>query len=123
MEPLNYIASLNTPLAMIVSGIMIAQSDIKAALKKLGVYMVCAARLLVPFALIPLFMLFKADETAVNTTLIAASAPVAASTVMFANRYGKDGVYASEIFALSTLLSVITMPAVLSAAQWMYSLV
>lgn len=123
LEPLDFIASLNTPLAMIVSGIMIAQSDIGKALKKSGIYLTCAVKLLLgPMLLIPLFMLFKADETAVMTTLIAASAPTAASTIMFANKYGKDGVYASEIFAVSTLLSAAAVPVVIIAAEWLYSL-
>ena len=123
LEPLDFIASLNTPLAMIVSGIMIAQSDIKAALKKSGIYLTCVIKLLIgPVLRIPLFMLFKSDETAVMTTLIAASAPTAASTIMFANKYGKDGVYASEIFAVSTLLSAAAMPLVIIMAERLYSL-
>ncbi|MBQ8781682.1 MAG: AEC family transporter [Oscillospiraceae bacterium] len=122
LEPLEYVASLNTPLAMLVSGIMIAQSDLGAAVRKNGIYLTCGVKLLLgPVLLIPLFMLFEADEIVMNTMLIASAAPTAASTIMFANKYGKDGVYASEIFAVSTLASVVTMPLVLTLAQRLYS--
>ncbi|MBQ2823441.1 MAG: AEC family transporter [Oscillospiraceae bacterium] len=124
LEPLNYIASLNTPLAMVVSGIMIAQSDLKKAVKKAGIYLTCGAKLILgPILIMLVFMLFRADETVVNTMIIAASAPTAASTIMFANKYGGDGVYASEIFAVSTIMSVFTIPLMLMLSQLMYSLI
>ncbi len=124
LEPLNYVASLNTPLAMIVSGIMIAQSDLKNSVKKSGIYLTCAAKLIIgPVLIIFAFMPFAADEIVVNTMIIAASAPTAASTIMFANKYGGDGVYASEIFAVSTIFSVVTIPLMLMLSQGLYSMI
>lgn len=123
LEPLNYIASLNTPLAMLVSGIMIAQSDLKKAVRKSGIYLTAAAKLIVgPLLLILLFIPFRGETMAVNTAIIAASAPTAASTIMFSNKFGRNGVYASEIFAVSTIASVFTMPLMIMAADMIYGL-
>lgn len=122
MQPLNYISSLNTPLAMVVSGIMIAQSDIAAALKKPGLYISCVLKLAVaPLLVIAALVPFCADTVVTNSVIIAAAAPSAASTIMFASRYGKNSVYAAEIFTLSTVLSIVTMPAMLLVAQLLQS--
>ena len=114
IQPLNYIASLNTPLAMLISGMTIARSDVKSALKKSGIYLTCFIKLLLgPFIIILLFIPFKADPVVSNTMLISAACPTAATSVMFAARYGKNSVYASEIFAVSTILSAITLPIII----------
>lgn len=124
LEPLNYISSLNTPLAMIVSGIMIAQSNLLEAIKKKGIYLTCAAKLIIgPILLMLIFIPFRNERMVVDTMIIAASAPTAASTIMFANKYGRDGVYASEIFAISTIGSIITMPLMLLISEWLYNLI
>ncbi len=115
MQPLNYIASLNTPLAMLISGMTIARSDPAAALKKSGVYLTCFLKLILgPVIIALLFAPFAIDPVVRDTIIISASCPTAALTVMFAARYGKNAVYASELFAVSTVASAVTMPLVLA---------
>lgn len=114
IEPMNYIASLNTPLAMIVSGITFAQSNILSALKKKRIYLVSALKLLiVPIILLLIFTPFVEDKAVLNTAIIAAACPTATATIMFAYKYNGNAVYASEIFAISTLFSAVTIPLVL----------
>lgn len=119
MQPLNYIASLNTPLAMLISGMTIARSNLKKALKKPGIYLTGFLKLLAGPLIIMLLMLpFDADPVVKNTILVSAACPTATSTIMFAARYGKNSVYASEIFAVSTIVSAATMPLVLLIASF-----
>lgn len=119
MQPLNYIASLNTPLAMLISGMTIARSDLKSALKKSGIYLTGALKLIVGPLLVMLIMIpFDVDPVVKNTILISAACPTATSTIMFAARYGKNSVYGSEIFAVSTIASAVTMPLVLTIASF-----
>ena len=61
---------------------------------------------------------FGADHSILTIVLIAASCPSAVITTMFAHRFGGDSVLASEIFAVSTILSGVTIPLVL----WLFSL-
>ena len=49
--------------------------------------------------------------------MIQAAAPSAANTVLFATRFGGDDKLASKMVAVSSLLSVATLPLVVSAAQ------
>lgn len=101
------------PLAMIVAGVTIADTDILKALSKLKIYWICLLKLvLVPllcigaFALIPV----EIDRTVLLTTVLAFACPTATMCTMFSIRYDKNAVYSAEIFALTTLLSVVTMP-------------
>lgn len=115
--PLNYLGSMNTPLAMLVSGATIAKAGILGGLKCKRIYYVQAFKLLiVPVLLAALFVpmrVFGADMMIIDIVLIAAAAPTASSTIMFAYKYGQDAEYASNHFALSTIFSIVTMPVVL----------
>lgn len=118
MQPMEYVASLNTPLAMLVSGMTIARSDLWAALKKPGIYLVCFVKLLLgPAIFAAVSLLFPADPLAAGTVIISTACPTATLTVMFAARYGKDSVYASEIFAVSTIASAVTIPLIMAVFQ------
>ncbi len=115
--PLDYLGSMNTPLAMLVSGATIAKAGLLGGLKCKRIYFVQAFKLLiVPVLLAALFVpmtIFGADPMIINIVLIAAAAPTASSTIMFAYKYGQDAEYASNQFALSTIAGIITMPIVL----------
>lgn len=110
-DSLNFISNLNTPLAMIVSGVTIADTKILKLLKKPGIYYVSFLKLiLLQLILIAVFSLFNVNEQIRITVLVAASAPAAAMCTLQCIRYEKNSLYASEIFAASTILSVVTLP-------------
>lgn len=114
MQPLNYISSLNTPLAMLISGMTIARSDVLAALKKPGIYLTGFVKLIAAPLLMALIMSpMSIDPVIADTIIISTACPTATMTIMFAARYGKNSVYAAEIFAASTIASAVTIPLVL----------
>ena len=114
LVPLNDIAVLNTPLAMIVSGVTIAQTDILKALKKWRIYLIASFKLLiVPIIVLLIFKPFGISEAVLNTAVIAAACPTATATIMFAYKYKKNAIYASEVFAVSTIISAVTLPLIL----------
>ena len=53
------------------------------------------------------------------TILAAIACPSGAMGTMFALQYNKDSNYASELFVISTLLSLVTIPAVIFLAEGM----
>ncbi len=122
-EPLNYLGSLNTPLAMTVSGATIAVSGIKSCFTKKRVYFLQAFRLVIfPMIIVMMYVLarhFGANGTAVSSILVAAAAPTASATIMFSHKFGKNAEYASNHFAASTILSIATMPLVLAFYELM----
>lgn len=118
-ETLTMIGNLNSPLAMFVAGATIAQTDLPAVLKKPRVFYVTALKLLViPAAVILLFLLFPLEATMEMTVLAATAAPSAAMCTMQCLRYGKNAAYASELFGVTTLLSMATMPLMMMLYEW-----
>ncbi len=110
-EPLVMIGDLNTPLAMFVAGATIAQTDLLGVLKKPRVFYVSFLKLiLIPFAVILAFLPFGLDKTMEMTVLAATAAPSAAMCTMQCLNYRKNAAYASELFGVTTLLSMATMP-------------
>ena len=110
-EAFGMVGSLNTPLAMFVAGATIIQTDMPAVLRKPRVFYVCFLRLmLIPVVTLLVFLLFPVDTIVEMTVLAAASAPCAAICTMMSLTYKRNAAYASEIFGVSTLLSVATMP-------------
>jgi len=110
-KALDFIASLNTPLAMIVSGVTIADTNIIKLLKKYRIYYICFLKLiLIPIIVTIIFSLFDLNECVKLTIIIAASAPSAAMCTLQCLKYNKNSLYASEIFAASTIISVFALP-------------
>jgi hypothetical protein len=123
-EAVEQIAAMNSPLAMIIAGATIAQADLKAAVAKIRVYYISLLRLIiVPVVCAVLFAPFGFERMVVITSIVEAACPAAASATMFAINYDKNAVYASEIFAMTTILSAISLPLVIMIAEFIISLV
>ena len=116
--PIRHLAALNTPLPMLVIGYHLAGANISAALRDRRGAVAIALRL----AVIPLLTLGGMALCGVRGTLlvacvIAASAPMAAATTMFATKYRQDTALSVNLVSLSTVLSMLTMPLVVGLAQ------
>ena len=112
---------INTPFAMIVSGVTIAGTNVMKMLKNYRVYYVCFLKLIIMplIVAVPIALLTGVDETVRMTVLIAAAAPPATMCTLLSLRYGKNSIYASEIFAAGTIFSVITLPLVVKATEYL----
>ena len=109
--PLNYVAAMNTPLPMIVAGVTIGQTNILKVLKNTRVLLITFLRLVIaPLIIIPVLSFIPCDKTVFMTVMLAVSCPSAAIGTLFAVKYNKNAVYSSELFALTTVLSALTMP-------------
>lgn len=117
-KALEFISQLNTPMAMIVSGVTMAETNVLKLLKKGGVYYICFLRLLlIPAILAALLSPLGISEKVRLTVIVAASAPPAAMCTLQCIRYGRNSVYASEIFTAGTILSVLTLPLVVEFTE------
>lgn len=119
-DVLNYIKELNTPLAMVVSGVSMAETNLLGMIKKGGVYRTCLIRLIILPVILSLALLFVPISMKVKfTILVAASAPPAAMCTLQCLRCGKNYLYSSEIFTAGTLLSVLTLPLVVKFTEYL----
>ncbi|MBQ8966748.1 MAG: AEC family transporter [Ruminococcus sp.] len=111
--PLKYVSDMNTPLAMLIAGSAAAQTDIRKAFKNKGLYLVSAMKLLImPLSALAVMALIPAPTMVRMVVLIAAACPVATTGTMFAIQYDKNPERCSEFFAVTTLLSGLTLPVV-----------
>lgn len=107
----SYLASLNTPLAMIVLGAFLAQCDLRSCFRDKQVYFVTVLRLLIlPLITLVVFLLLPLDSILRNTMLISAAAPVAMACSMFGQVYGTDYLFSTRAVAVSTIFSAVTIP-------------
>lgn len=112
-DALTHLSNTNTPLAMLVAGATIARTDLRRAIGRIRVYFVAAVKLLVMPALsIAILWLMPVCADVKTTIVIAMGAPSAVTCTLFTINYKKDADYAASLFAITTLLSVLTLPLV-----------
>lgn len=110
---LQYVSDMNTPLAMLIAGSAAAQTNVVKALKNSGLYIVAALKLVaLPLAAMALLHFIPAPHMVQMVVLIASACPVATTGTMFAIQYDKNPERCSEFFAVTTLLSGLTLPVV-----------
>ena len=115
-DAIKYIAGATTPLSLLCVGYMLSTADLKKLLKKWRLFIVAAIQLI--FAPAITFLVTKIlfgfpDEVVLICTLIQAL-PTATSLGLFAEKYGGDVAEASQIVVISTLMSIVTMPVVMT---------
>ncbi len=115
-DSIRYISGATTPLSLLCVGYMLSTADMKKLIRKWRLFIVAAIQLI--FAPIITFFVTRIlfgfpDEVVLICTLIQAL-PTATSLGLFAEKYGGDTAEASQIVVISTLMSVITMPTIMT---------
>lgn len=122
--PLHHIANLNTPLAMIVVGYSLAGAKLGRVARMPQAYVTIAIRLVVyPLLVIAAMYPFRGilDRNMMLAMSIAAAAPVAAMVSMFAVKFRRDVETSVAVVSASTLLSILTIPAVVALALALFA--
>ena len=105
------------PLGMLLAGMAIAEVPLKMVFARKRSYLSATFRLLVyPVLVLPLMKMICAMSTDADTrnilltVYLASITPACAMITTMVQLYDKDAAYASSLYVLTTLLSVITMP-------------
>ena len=105
------IGDMNTPLAMLLSGAIMTQLNFKEVLTKRRLFFVALLRLIVSAGLFCLLLRFlPIDDQMRTVAAVTAACPAGAMTITMAIMYEHDDHYATELFTVTTLLSILTMP-------------
>ncbi len=121
-DSLVMLKSVVAPLSMIVLGFRFTDVDFKSVLKDKFMYIFLLARhIALPVIAVGLMKLLilvglPISEVVVKAIAIMASAPAATSATMFAEKYDCDSAYVSGLVAVSTLVSIATMPLIMMLA-------
>ncbi len=114
----DYLGSIAVPLPMLIIGCQLAHADLGKLLHDRWNWIAAALRLVVlPLLELAVLHLLGVRGDVLMTTIICAAAPPAALVAMVAENCGRDPVLASSSVSFQTLLSVLTMPVVVSIAQ------
>ena len=119
-EPISYLAALNTPLPMIIIGYHLANSNLLSGIKDLNLLFASLIKLVI----LPLIAVFGFYLCGLRGTLplaltICASAPTAAITTMFSTKFSRDTALSVRLVSVTTLLSIITMPLIVTLAEYL----
>lgn len=115
-QSINYLASLTTPLSLLVVGFMLAQTrNLWTIFRKKKIFVTAALQLiLMPIiTYVVLWVLQMPREIRQIFTMIQAL-PTATSLALFAEKYDGDPVDASELVLVSTVLSAVTLPIIMT---------
>lgn len=96
---------------MLLSGAIMTQLNFKEVLTKRRLFFVALLRLIVSAGLFCLLLRFlPIDDQMRTVAAVTAACPAGAMTITMAIMYEHDDHYATELFTVTTLLSILTMP-------------
>lgn len=124
VDTFSKVGSMMGPLAMIVIGMLIGEMDLRSIFVEKRTYLISLFRLVVfPLIMILIFKFTGMSRLTVDAdkilliTILAASAPPAATITQFAQLYNKHPGYASIMNVMGVIFSIITMPLMIMIYQ------
>ncbi len=112
-SPIATLGSMTTPLSMVITGMIVAASDLRDLLRDKLVWGVAALRLLLlPACGLAVLTLLGIQGLVPQVVLLLEACPTAAITSVLAVQYKKDERLAAGAVVVTTLLSILTLPAV-----------
>ncbi len=123
LQIIGSVADINTPLAMIVIGCHLAGTNLLKAFTDRRVFSVCGVRLLLApvISLLVVWLLpIPLSMVPLSVLCIELATPTAATSVLIGTMCGHDGELPSRCVAVSTLLSILTLPVISAACQILF---
>ena len=118
-DAFKFIADMNTPLAMLIAGATAAQSDLLKSLFDKNIMLTALYKLLLlPVCVIMILHFIPHSQELMPELVvcIACACPAATTGTMFALLFDKNAKRCSEIFAVTTILSMATLPMITALA-------
>ena len=113
-----HLANLNTPMPMIIIGFYLAGITDFSFLKSIKFVIVIFLRMIFyPMITLGILLLCKMPAEVLVPMVMATSAPCAANTTVFSLKFNRDTKLATALVSITTLLSIITMPLIVSLAM------
>ena len=115
---LGYIAGMNTPVAMILMGTYMAKLPWRKLLDKRAYGCVLLRLVVIPAVVLAVFWALPiSNQNVALAAYLAAATPVGANICVFAQQYDCDYEFRVVTVCLSTVLSIVTVPLMVSLAQ------
>ena len=118
-ESFSMLKNLVAPLSMVVIGLRLADMSFKGMFSDKHMYLFLALRhVVLPLATVGIIKLagllgLVISPVVAMVVVILAATPAASSATMFAEKFDCDATYVSRLVAVSTILSIATMPLII----------
>lgn len=127
VETVGYLGSMNTPLAMLITGIFLAEVSVKAAARDTKAIAVGLIKTLVmPLLFLLVMMIIRAADWVSGgadvciAVLMAAACPSAASIILIPASLKMSGSEGAKLLAISTIMSMVTLPLISSVVYLVF---
>lgn len=108
-------SSCFSPMAMLLTGFVIAGFDFRTLFSQKKVYLMSVCRLIVlPAIIYGILRLLKAPDVVLTTAVCCAAMPLGLNTIVFPAAYGGDMKPGASMAMISNLMGVITIPVILT---------
>ncbi|MGE5309704.1 MAG: AEC family transporter [Sphaerimonospora mesophila] len=115
-DSIGYTGSMMTPLSLIAIGYMLSRANLRQVLRRRILVLTCLAQLILgPLITFVVLKLIGAPSDVIHILVLIQALPTATSLGLFAEKYRDDTGNASELVAISTVLSALTLPLVMWA--------
>ncbi|MBX4259502.1 AEC family transporter [Clostridium estertheticum] len=119
LKTLGSIGNMTTPLSMFIVGSMLADVKLKDVFRGFDIYYVNFVKLIVaPLITYFVLNLLGASKTLLYICVILVAMPTASLIAVLAEKYSGDKVTASKCAFLTTILSIITIPVIMSVIDF-----
>lgn len=110
-DAIGFVSGATTPLSIICVGYMLSTAHVAHLVKKWKLIIPAAAQLIIgPLATFFTLRVLNFPDIVVAVCTLIQALPTATSLSLFATKYGGDEVESSELVVVSTLLSIVTLP-------------
>lgn len=118
-KAIDMVGSMTVPLSMLIIGAFLADIDMKSMLSGFSVYYGSIVRLIaVPLITLVVLKMIRFPNDLLELCVILVAMPVAATTAIFAEKFEGDAPFASRCVAISTVLSIISIPLIILFMSW-----
>lgn len=105
------LSNCNMPLSMLLVGMLLAEIDPKGLIDKTMIFYTLVRLIIMPLTIYGLTAFLPIDAQLRGITVIMAGMPAPITTALMSAKYGGDEEYATGMIFVTTLLSLVTLPA------------
>lgn len=108
------ISDCTIAVSMIIIGTILSDVEIRSLFEKATFYFSFIRLLLIPFCILIVLKGLKIDPIVIGVTVMMSAMPAGSTTVMLAQKYEMNPIFASKIVFVSTILSILSISLFLS---------
>lgn len=113
------VGSMTTPISMLIIGSLLAEIEFSQVFSEFSIFYATLVRLVLqPLLAVACLTLLGVKGITLGVPVLATAMPAAALIAVFAEKHGADAVLASRAVFLSTILSIITIPAMIALIRF-----